>query len=40
MTNIMAEELKYFLDKALPAFDVFGNKRDPNNMDPGAVAFN
>lgn len=36
----LSNELKYFLDKALPSYDIFGNKRDPLKIDPGAVAFN
>jgi parallel beta-helix repeat protein len=39
MTDAMAAELKYFLDKALPEYDIFGSKRDPEKMEPGAVAY-
>ena len=39
MTEEMAAELRYFLDKGLPEYDIYGNKRDPKKMDLGAVAY-
>jgi serralysin len=40
MTDTKLAELKKFLELGLPEYDIFGNKRDPANMDMGAVAYN
>jgi len=39
MTDEKLEELKKFLESGLPEYDIFGNRRDPGNMDMGAVAY-
>jgi parallel beta-helix repeat protein len=39
MTDETLEKLHFWLDDALPQYDIFGNLRDPNHMDMGAVAF-
>ena len=40
MPDEKLEELKKFLELGLPEYDIFGNRRDPDNMDMGAVAYN
>ena len=39
MTDKTLAELYFWLNDALPQYDIFGNPRDPNHMDMGAVAF-
>ena len=39
MSDEKLVELRKFLELGLPEYDIFGNKRDPDNMDMGAVAY-